>query len=104
MGALHVTVDTFEQEVVNSDKPVLVDFWASWCGPCKMLGPVVEELAEELTDVKVCKINVDEEGPLAQKFRIMTIPSLLVFKDGKVVNNSVGVKPKAEIIKMLEAE
>lgn len=103
MSARHLKTSEFEQEVIQSDIPVLVDFWAPWCGPCKMLLPTIEELAEELTDVKVMKVNVDEEGALAERFRIMTIPSLLVFKNGQVVTKSVGAKPKAEILQMLEA-
>ncbi len=103
MSAKHLTTGEFEQEVIHSDIPVLVDFWAPWCGPCKMLLPTIEELAAERTDVKVCKVNVDEEGALAERFRIMTIPSLLVFKNGQVVTKSVGAKPKAEILQMLEA-
>jgi thioredoxin 1 len=101
MGAIHLTVDDFEKEVINSEKPVLVDFWAPWCGPCKMILPIIEELAEEQTEVKVCKVNVDEQGALAERFRIMTIPSLLVFKAGEVVTSSIGAKPKADILKML---
>ncbi len=101
MAAIVVTEQSFEKEVLQADRPVLVDFWASWCGPCKMLLPVVEELAEELKDAKVCKINVDEEPALAEKFNIMTIPTLLVFKEGKLISSSIGVKPKAEIISML---
>lgn len=101
MAAVHVTVENFENEVLREKKPVLVDFWASWCGPCKILLPIIEELAEELTHAKVCKVNVDEQGALAEKFNIMTIPTLLVFKDGKVINTSVGVKPKSEILEML---
>lgn len=103
MAAKHLTTGEFEQEVIDSDIPVLVDFWAPWCGPCKMLLPTIEELATELTNVKVYKVNVDEEGSLAERFRIMTIPSLLVFKNGQVVNKSIGAKPKAEILQMLEA-
>jgi thioredoxin 1 len=101
MGAIHLTVEDFEKEVINSEKPVLVDFWAPWCGPCKMILPIIEELAEEQTEVKVCKVNVDEQGALAERFRIMTIPSLLVFKAGEVVTSSIGAKPKADILKML---
>lgn len=102
MAALHVTTATFENEVLKADKPVLVDFWASWCGPCRMLLPVIEELADEVKDVKICKVNVDEEPELAQEYKVMTIPTLMVVKGGKVVNTSVGVIPKDEIIKMLE--
>lgn len=102
MAAIHVTVENFEDIVLKEKKPVLIDFWASWCGPCKMISPIVEELAEELTEVKICKINVDEQGKLAEKFKIMTIPTLLVFKDGQVINTSVGVKPKSDIIEMLD--
>ena len=101
MAAINVTVDNFEVEVLKEKKPVLVDFWAAWCGPCKMISPIVEELAEELTDVKVCKVNVDEQGELAQQYKVMTIPTLLVIEDGKVVNTSIGFKPKADILKML---
>ncbi|MFA9462653.1 MAG: thioredoxin [Velocimicrobium sp.] len=105
MAAVKITVDNFEQEVLKEDKLVLVDFWASWCGPCKMLLPIVEELADELDDVKVCKVNVDEQGKLAQQFKVMTIPTLLIFKDGKVIKSSIGAKPKGEILEMLkEAE
>ena len=103
MSALHITKENFENEVLNSDKPVLVDFWAAWCGPCKMLLPVIEELAGEIKNAKICKINVDEQRELAAKFNVMTIPTLMVFKNGQVVKTSIGVKPKAEIIKMLQA-
>ncbi len=103
MGAKHITTNEFEQEVIQSEIPVLVDFWAPWCGPCRMLLPTIEELAGELEDVKVCKVNIDEEGDLAQQYRIMTIPSLLVFKKGELVSKSIGVKPKKEILEMLKA-
>ena len=102
MAALHITKENFENEVIKADKPVLVDFWAPWCGPCQMLLPVIEELAGEVTDVKICKINVDEEPELAARFRVMTIPTLLVFKDGEVAVSSIGVKSKAAILDMLQ--
>lgn len=101
MAALHVTMENFDAEVLQSDKPVLVDFWAAWCGPCKMLMPVIEQLAEELTDVKVCKVDVDDQPGLAARFNVMSIPTLVVIKDGKTVNTSVGVQSKAAILKML---
>lgn len=102
MAALHITTENFENEVLNSDKPVLVDFWATWCGPCRMLLPVIEELAEEVTDAKICKVNVDEEPELAERFSVMTIPTLITFKNGQVVNTSIGVKPKEAILKMIQ--
>lgn len=102
MKAFEITKANFEEEVLKADKPVLVDFWASWCGPCKILSPVVEEIATELDDVKVGKINVDEQRELGQKYNIMSIPTLLVFKDGKVDATSVGVKSKAEILELLK--
>ena len=102
MAELNVTQNNFEQEVLRSDKPVLIDFWASWCGPCRMLSPVISEIAEENKDkVKVCKVNVDEERTLAAMFRVSSIPMLVVVKEGKVVNSSVGVRPKEHILRML---
>lgn len=101
MSVLTITQNNFEREVLNSDKPVLLDFWASWCGPCRMLSPVVDEIAEENPEIKVGKINVDEEGDLAASFGVMSIPTLVVIKNGQVVNQSVGVVPKQKILGML---
>lgn len=102
MSVLTLTKDNFNTEVMESEKPVLIDFWAGWCGPCRMLSPVVDEIASETQEVKVCKVNVDEQPELAHQFRVMSIPTLVFMKDGKVVNQSVGVKPKAAITGMLE--
>lgn len=104
MAALHITNENFDQEVLKSDKPVLLDFWAGWCGPCMMLAPVIEELADEATDAKICKINVDEQPDLAMQFHVANIPMLVVMKDGKVVSKDVGVKNKGELLEMLRAE
>lgn len=101
MSVLKITQNNFEREVLNSEKPVLLDFWASWCGPCRMLSPVVDEVAEENPQIKVGKINVDEEGDLAASFGVMSIPTLVVIKNGQVVNQSVGVVPKQKILSML---
>ena len=101
MSVITITKENFEAEVLRSDKPVLVDFWATWCGPCRMVSPVVDEIAAEHTEVKVGKINVDEQPELANQFGIMSIPTLLVFKDGKVANQAVGVRPKSLIEAML---
>ena len=101
MAALHFTKDNFEKEVLQSDVPVLVDFWATWCGPCQMVLPIIEELSEELTGVKIGKVNVDEEMELAKQYRIMSIPTLIVFKDGKKVNMAVGAQGKEEIKALL---
>lgn len=101
MAVINLTKDNFNEVVVNSDKPVLIDFWAGWCGPCRMMSPVVDEIAEERSDIKVCKVNVDEERELAGLFQIASIPTLAVIKDGKVVNGSVGVRTKKDILKMI---
>ena len=101
MTELNLTKNNFEAEAMKSDKPVLIDFWAPWCGPCRMLSPTISEIAEEYGDkVKVCKVNVDEQGELASAFGVMSIPTLVVLKDGKVVNSAVGVRPKEQIVEM----
>ena len=102
MAALKITKDNFQAEVLEAKETVLVDFWASWCGPCKMIGPIIDQIADERSAVKVCKVNVDDEQELAVQFKVMSIPTLLVFKDGKVVNQSLGTKPKAAILAMLD--
>ena len=101
MAIVTLTKANFEAEAVNSDKPVLIDFWASWCGPCRMLSPVVDEIADERADIKVGKVNVDEEPELASKFGVMSIPTLVVLMNGQVRNQSVGVIPKEKIIAMI---
>ena len=101
MSVLHITKATFQEEVLNSDKPVLLDFWAPWCGPCRMIGPVLDEIAEEREDIKVCKVNVDEEPELASQYQVVSIPTLFVIKDGKITNQSLGAKPKAQILNLL---
>ncbi len=101
MSVVTITSDNFEKEVLESDKPVLVDFWAVWCGPCRMLSPVVDKIAEENPALKVCKVNVDEQTELAQKFGVMSIPTLISFRDGRLVNKSVGVITKEQILDMV---
>jgi len=101
MSALNINKNNFQEEVLNSNKPVLLDFWAPWCGPCRMVVPIVEEIARERADIKVGKINVDEQPELASKFGIMSIPTLVVMKDGEVVNQAMGARPKAAILDML---
>ena len=101
MSAIKVDRNNFNAEVLHSDRPVLLDFWAGWCGPCRMVGPILDEIAEEREDIKVCKINIDEEPELAMQFGIMSIPTLLVMKDGVVVNKAVGARPKDGILALL---
>lgn len=102
MATLHLTKDNFEQEVLKSDKTVLVDFWATWCGPCKMVGPIIDEIANETTDAKICKVNVDEQPELAREYKVMSIPTLIVFKDGQMVKREVGAKAKEDILAMIK--
>ncbi len=102
MAVTVVTKSNFQEEVMESEKTVLIDFWASWCGPCRMLSPIVDEIAEENTNIKVCKVNVDEEGELAEEFNVMNIPTLVVIKGGKEVTRMVGAKPKKQILAMFE--
>ena len=102
MSAIKITAENYENEVLNSDKPVLLDFWAAWCGPCKMVSPLVDEIALENADIKVGKINVDEQPDLATKFGVMSIPTLVVMENGKEVNRSIGAMPKANILKLVK--
>lgn len=102
MSVVKVNKSNFEQEVLNSEKKVLLDFYAEWCNPCRMLGPILDELAAEHPEYKVCKVNIDEEKELASRFEVMSIPSLFVMEKGKVVNSSLGLKPKAQLLKMLD--
>ena len=101
MSVINITRNNFKNEIINSDKPVLLDLWAPWCGPCRMVGPILEEIAGERSDIKIGKINVDEQPELASQFRVMSIPTLIVIKDGKIVNQSMGAKPKNAILAML---
>ena len=102
MAVIELTVENFDAEVLQSETPVLVDFWASWCGPCRMLSPVVDEIAEETDTIKVCKVNVDDQGDLAVRFGIMSIPTLLAFRGGELIKQSVGVQPKQAILDMFQ--
>ena len=101
MSVITVTKDNFQKEVIDSSVPVLMDFWASWCGPCKMLSPVIDEVSEETTGIKVCKVNVDEQPELASQFGVMSIPTLVVMKNGKIANKSLGAQPKTSVLALL---
>ncbi len=101
MSVININKTNFQSEVINSEKPILLDFWASWCGPCRMVGPIVDEIAAERGDLKVVKVNVDEQPELAIQFGIMSIPTLVIMKNGKVTNQAVGVRPKEQILAML---
>ncbi len=101
MAVVKLTTQNFEQEVLKADKPVLVDFYADWCGPCQMMGPVVEEIAGEVSDAKVCKINIDEQMEIAQRYGVMTIPTFAVFKSGEIVKKEIGALPKGVLKDML---
>ena len=102
MSTITITKANFTQEVVNSDRTVLLDFWAPWCGPCRMVGPILDEIAQERTDIKVGKVNVDEQPELAAQFGIMSIPALMVMKNGKIVDQAIGARPKELILDMLQ--
>ncbi len=102
MAVTKITSATYETEVEKSDKKVLIDFWADWCGPCRMMSPVVDEIAEEMPDIKVCKVNVDEEPELARKFNIMSIPTLVVIKGGNIADTSIGLIDKSELMQMIK--
>ena len=102
MSVQTITMENFDKIVLQSDKPVLVDFWAEWCGPCRMVSPIVDEIAEEREDIVVGKINVDEQGELAVRFGVMSIPTLLVFKGGEIAQTAVGARPKADIRALLD--
>ncbi len=100
-AVLTITKNNFQEEVLHSEKPVLLDFWAAWCGPCRMVSPVVDEIAAERTDIRVGKINVDEQPELAAQFQVMSIPTLIVMKNGKITNRATGARPKSQILELL---
>lgn len=101
MSAVHINQNNFQEEVLNSEKPVLLDFWAPWCGPCRMVAPVVDEIAVERSDIKVGKVNVNDQPELADQFGVMSIPTLVVMKNGKIVRQAMGARPKSQILAML---
>ena len=101
MSVITITKENFELEVLKSEKPVLLDFWASWCGPCRMVGPIIDQIAEERSDIKVGKVNVDEQQELAAQFRVSSIPTLVVMKDGQITNQALGARPKNQILELL---
>ena len=101
MAAIHIEEKNFHEEVIRSDKPVLVDFFATWCNPCRILGPIIDEVAEEREDIKVCKIDIDKEPALAARYGVISIPTVLVFDNGQVVNKAVGAQPKAKLLDLL---
>lgn len=101
MSVIHITKENFKEEVLESTKPVLLDFWAAWCGPCRMVSPIIDEIAEEHPEIKVGKINVDEEQELAAQFQVMSIPSLFVLKNGQIVNQALGARPKQQILDLI---
>ena len=101
MKVLHINKDNFHKEVMNSEKPVLLDFFASWCGPCRMVGPILDEIAEEREDIKVCKVDIDQQPELASRFRVMSVPTLMVMKEGRIVEQSIGARPKHQILAMV---
>ena len=101
MKVLHINKDNFHKEVLNSEKPVLLDFFASWCGPCRMVSPILDEIAEEREDIKVCKVDIDEQPELASRYRVMSVPTLMVMREGRIVEQSIGAKPKHQILAMV---
>ena len=101
MSVFHIDRNNIQRGVLNSDRPVLLDFWAPWCAPCRMVGPILDEIAEERSDVKVAKINIDEQPELASQFGVMSIPTLMVMKEGRIVQQAMGARPKAQILSML---
>ncbi|MCI5868965.1 MAG: thioredoxin [Dorea sp.] len=103
MGVIHLTKENFQKEVLEAEVPVLVDFWATWCGPCQMVGPIVEELAGEVTDAKICKVDVDDQPELARKYHVMSIPTFLVFRNGEVAKRDMGAMPKEQLMELLKA-